>query len=162
MNHWCEDYSLSLYNEGDHRHASYTPPQEVNKPHSTEYGSIQVELVACTSHDHELYKEDNGSVYYHLEEATRRTIYSASIKPFQRGKDGCGAWLALTSQYAGNDKWEAELKRQDDLLHQCQWKGQNTFPLEGFIGQHHNAFISMQQCAEHVSYQLPNEHTWVG
>ena len=20
----------------------------------------------------------------------------------------------------------------------------------------------MQQCAEHVSYQLPNEHTWVG
>ena len=138
------------------------PPQEVNKPHSTEHGSIEVELVAHASHDHELYKEDNWSVYYHLEEATRRTIYSASIKPFQCGKDGHGAWLALTSQYAGNDKWEAELKRQDDLLHQRQWKKQNTFPLEGFIGQHCNAFISMQQCAEHVSYQLPNEHTWVG
>ena len=136
-----------------------TPPQEVNKPHSTEYGSIEVELIARASHDHELYKEDNGSVYYHLEEATRGTIYSASIKPIQRGKNGRGAWLALTSQYAGNNKWEAELKRQDNLLHQCQWKGQNTFPLEGFIGQHRNAFGSMQQCAEHVSYQLPNEHT---
>ena len=139
-----------------------TPPQEVNKPHSTEYGSIEVELIARASHDHELYKEDNGSVYYHLEEATRGTIYSASIKPIQQGKNGRGAWLALTSQYAGNNKWEAELKRQDNLLHQCQWKGQNTFPLEGFIGQHRNAFVSMQQCAEHVSYQLPNEHTRVG
>ena len=138
------------------------PPQEANKPHSTEHGSIEAELIARASHDHELYKEDNGSVYYHLEVATRGTIYSASIKPFQRGKDGRGAWLALTSQYAGNDKWEAELKRQDDLLHQHQWKGQNTFPLEGFIGQHRNAFVSMQQCAEHVSYQLPNKHTWVG
>ena len=138
------------------------PPQEANKPHSTEYGSIEVELVARASHDHELYKEDNGSVYYHLEKATRGTIYSASIKPFQRGKDGRGAWLALTSQYAGNDKWEVKLKRQDDLLQQRQWKGQNTFPLEEFIAQHRNAFVSMQQCDEHISYQLPNKHTWVG
>ena len=138
------------------------PPQEANKPHSTEYGSIEVEFIACASHDHELYKEDNMSVYYHLEEATCGTIYSASIKPFQRGKDGCGEWLALTSQYAGNDKWVAELKRQDDLLHQCQWKGQKPFPLEGLIGQHCNAFVSMQQCAEHVSYQLPTKHTRVG
>ena len=138
------------------------PPQEANKPHSTEYGSIEVELVARASHDHELYKEGNGSIYYHLEEAMHRTTYLASTKPFQHAKDGRGARLALTSQYAGNDKWEAEIKRQDDLLHQCQWKGQNTFPLEGFIGQHHNAFISMQQCAEHVSYQLPNEHMHVG
>ena len=138
------------------------PLQEANKPHSTEYGSIEVELIACASHDHELYKEDNRSVYYHLEEATCGTIYSASIKPFQRGKDGCGAWLALTSQYAGNDKWEAELKRQDDLLHECQWKGQKPFTLEGLIGQHRNAFVSMQQCAEHVSYQLRSKHTRVG
>ena len=120
------------------------PPQEANKPHSTEYGSIQVELVARASHDHELYKEGNGSIYYHLEEAMHRTTYLVSTKPFQHAKDGRGARLALTSQYAGNDKWEAEIKRQDDLLHQCQWKGQNTFPLERFIGQHHNAFISMQ------------------
>ena len=28
--------------------------------------------------------------------------------------------------------------------------------------QHRNAFVSMQQCAEHVSYQLPNKHTQVG
>ena len=138
------------------------PTQANNKPHSTVYGSIEVELVARTSHDHELYREDNASVYYHLEEATRGTTYAASIKPYQRNKDGRGAWTALTSQYAGQDKWEAEIKRQDDLLHTRVWKGQNSFPLEGFIAQHRNAYVSMQQCADHVSYQLPNEHTRVG
>ena len=96
-----------------------------------------------------------------MEEATRGTVYAASIKPFQPGKDGRGAWLALTNQYAGKDKWEAELKKQDDLLHTRIWKGQSNFPLEGFIGQHRNAFVSMQQCAAHVEYQLQNSHTRV-
>ena len=65
-------------------------------------------------------------------------------------------------QYAGKDKWESEIKQQGDLLHTQQWKGQSNFPLEGFITQHWNAFVSMQQCADHVEYQLPNEHTQVG
>ena len=37
-----------------------------------------------------------------------------------------------------------------------------NFQLEGFIAQHHNAFVSMQQCAEHIAYQLPNKLTRVG
>ena len=44
--------------------------------------------------------------------------YAASINLFQRCKDGQSAWFALTTQYAGKDKWEAEIKWQDDLL-QC-------------------------------------------
>ena len=68
----------------------------------------------------------------------------------------------LTSQYSGRGKWESEICRQDDLLHNRVWKGQSNFPLEGFIAQHRNAFVSMQQCAKHVSFQLPNEHTRVG
>ena len=63
------------------------------------------------------------------------------------------------TQYAGRDKWEAEIKHQDDLLHTHQWEGQSKFPLEGFIAHHQNAFVSMQQCEEHVEYQLPDEHT---
>ena len=49
----------------------------------------------------------------------------------------------------------------DDLLHKRVWKGHLTFPLEGFIAQLLNAFVSMQQCVEHVEYQLPNSHTRV-
>ena len=89
-------------------------------------------------------------------------MYTALIKPFQHAKNRRGAYAALTSQYAGRDKWESEIHRQDDLLHNQVWKGQSNFPLEGFVAQHLNAFVSMQQCAEHVSFQLLNEHMKVG
>ena len=133
-----------------------------HQPHATEFGSVEAEMVARASHTHALYRDDNSSVYHHLEEATRTTIYAASIKPFQRGKDGRGAWLALVRQYAGKDKWEAEIEKQDALLHDRVWKGQSNFSLESFISQHRNAFVSMQACAEHVQYQLPTEFTRVG
>jgi hypothetical protein len=81
---------------------------------------------------------------------------------FQRRKDGRGAWLALLNQYAGNDKWEAEIKIQDAVLHTRTWKGQSNFSLESFISQHRNAYVSMEDCAENFQYQLPNQHSRVG
>ena len=115
---------------------------------------MEEELIARASHTHALFTDDNSVVYYHLEKATRGTSYAASIKPFTRAKDGRGAWKALTSQYAGKDKWEAEIKRQEQLLHTRIWKGQSNFSLENFISQHRNAYVSMQASAEHVQYQL--------
>ena len=138
------------------------PPLAPNQPHSTEHGSVEGELIARASHTYALFRDDDSVVYYHLEEATRGTSYAASIKPFQRGKDGRGAWKALTSQYAGKDKWEAEIKCQEQLLHTRIWKGQSNFSQENFISQHRNAYVSMPASAEHVQYQLPNEHSRVG
>ena len=69
------------------------------------------------SHTHTLYRYDNASVHYLLEEATRDTSFSASIKPFQRTKNEQYSWLAILRQYDGDDKWEVELKTQDALLH---------------------------------------------
>ena len=134
------------------------PALLAGQPHSEMHGSIEAELVARASHTHALYRDDNSSVYHLLEEATRTTSYAASITPFQRTKNGRSAWLALTSQYAGQDKWEQELKKQDDMLHTRVWRGQSNFTLERFIQQHRNAFVSMQSCAQHVQYQLPTEH----
>ena len=75
------------------------PTLAPNQPHSTEHGSVESELIARASHTHALFRDDNSVVYYHLEEATRGTSYAASIKPFQKVKDGRGAWKALASQY---------------------------------------------------------------
>ena len=141
---------------------SLSPPNLNNQPYAEKYGSIEAELIARASHDHALFREDNQEVYYKLEEATRGTTYAASIKPFQQSKDGRGAWLALVSQYAGVDKWETELKKQEKVIHTRPWKGQSNYSLEKFVSMHRNAFISMQQCAQHVSYQLPNDHSRVG
>ena len=112
-----------------------------NQPHSTEHESVESELVAKAAHTHALFRDDISVVYYHLEEVTRGTSYAASIKPFQRGIDGRGAWKALTSQCADKDKWEAEIKPQEQLL--------DKMP------------VSMQASAEHVQYQLQNEHSRV-
>jgi hypothetical protein len=133
-----------------------------NQPHTNEHEPFTGELVARASHEHALFRDDNASAYHYLEEATRSTACIASIKPFQRRKDGRRAWLALLGQYAGNDKWEAEIKIQEAVLHTRTWKAQTNFSLESFISQHRNAYVSMEACAEHIQYQLPNQHSRVG
>jgi hypothetical protein len=134
----------------------------IGKPHTLEHGSVEGDMIARASHTHALFRDDNATVYYFLEEATRGTPYAASLKPFQRTKNGRGALESIRKQYAGKDKWDAEIKRQDDLLHNRVWKGQSNFSLEKFVVQHRNAFDSMTQCAQHVQFQLPNEYTRVG
>ena len=138
------------------------PALATDQPFSTENRSLEGELISRASHTHGLFPDDSADVYYKLEEATRGTSYADSIKPFQRRKDGRGAFLALQSQYAGTDKWEAEIKRQSTLLHTRKWKGQSNFSLERFVQQHRTAYVSMQACSQHVAYQLPNEHSRVG
>ena len=39
------------------------------QPHSEENGSLEVELVQLTSHDHPLFRNDNGDVYDRMEQA---------------------------------------------------------------------------------------------
>jgi hypothetical protein len=133
--------------------------QAAGTPHSVQHEAIDAEMIARASHGHPLFREDNSSVYYKLEEAMRATSYAASIKPYQRTKNGRNAWLALSNQYAGKDKLETEIKRHEQFMHTRTWKGQSNFTLERFIAQHQNALVSMQAAAEHVTYQTPNSHS---
>ena len=142
--------------------AAVCPPLKLDQPYSEENGSIEEDMVARASHASGLFKADNASVYYKIEEATRSTTYAASIAPYQKAKNGRAAFLALQAQYAGDDKWELELKKQDSILHSRKWKGQSNFCLEKYIQLHRNAFVSMQACTTHVAFQLPNEFTRVG
>ena len=120
-----------------------------NQPHSEEHGSVENELIAQASHAHPLFREDNSAMYYHLEEATQGTTYTALIKPFQQCRDGHDSWFTLMNQYAGRDKWEAEIKCKDNLLHAWLWKHQSNFLLEGFIAQHQNACVCAAMCYTH-------------
>ena len=101
-----------------------TPPLMPNQTYAAEFGSVEEEMIAHATHTHPLYHNDNAYLYFYSEEATRSTMYTSSIQPYSRLKDGCGAWIAITNHYAGKDKWGAELKKQDDLLHTCKWKVQ--------------------------------------
>jgi hypothetical protein len=113
--------------------------QAAGTPHSTEHEAIETELIARAAHGHALFREDNLGVYYKLEEATRATSYATSIKPFQRTKNGRMAWQGLSNQFTGNDKWEAKIKRHEQLvLHTRLWKGQSNCTLERSFFQHPN------------------------
>jgi hypothetical protein len=137
------------------------PPLIARHPHSAEHASVEGELIARLSHASPVFRDDNHAVYHFLEEATRGTVYGKTLKPFTRSKNGREAYLSVISQHAGEDKWNKELKAQESFLQTRLWKGNSNFSLEKFIEQHRSAYISMQQCAEHVNYQLPNETTRV-
>lgn len=171
---WSEAFTDFLHRVNGVRHAplayviraeatvpAAAPRLATNRPYSAEHGSVEGELIARLSHDHPLFRDDNAKVYYFLEEATRSTQYSSSLKPYQRAKDGRAAFMALISQHAGVDKWERELKSQETFLTTRVWKGNTNFSLDKFIEQHRAAYISMEQCSLHVAFQLPNETTRV-
>ena len=141
-------------------------PQPINsqatgKPFSEEHGSVEAELIARASHNHALFRDDNAKLYHHIEEATRGTVYAASIQPFQKTKAGKEAWEAITSQFAGDDKWDKLLKDQEEIIHKRKWQGNGSFRLENFVAQHRNAFVLLTQCSQRVDYQLPNDMTRV-
>ena len=72
-------------------------------------------MITLTSHTSGLFKTNSTLVYYKLEEATRTTTYAASIATLRKKKDSRTAFITLQSQYAGDDKWELEIKKQDNI-----------------------------------------------
>jgi len=108
-----------------------------------------------------VHAEDNAKVFDAVEVATRTAKYASSIAPFQRTKNGRAALMALRSQHAGDDKWTTARDQANEVLHKRVWKGQTQFTLESFIAQHRNAYVQLQQVAEKIPHQLPNEFTRV-
>ena len=137
------------------------PALLANRSYSEEHGSVMDELIARATHDHTKFKDDNEKLYSFLEEATRGTQYASSIRPYSRAKNGREAYLALKRQYAGKDKWQAEIKKQENFIHTRVWKGNSNFTLESFITQHRAAHVSLERCAQSVPHQIPNERTRV-
>ena len=124
-------------------------------------GSVLNDLIARLSHDHPLYSTDNAKVYSALEEASRGTAYSSTVKAFSRRRDGRSAWLALVSSHAGNDKWESLQKENTRWLMNTKWNGL-TYSLEKFCNHHRSRFVNLEEAKNHVDFQLPTAHTRVG
>lgn len=124
-------------------------------------GSVLNDLIARLSHNHPLFKTDNAKVYSALEEATRSTAYSSTVKAFSRRRDGRSAWQAIVSSHAGSDKWELLQKENNLWLLNTKWNGR-TYSLEKFCNQHRTRYVNLEEAKNHVDFQLPTEHTRVG
>ena len=138
----------------------FTDPLVAGKAYGSS-GSIIDELIARLTHADPLYKSDNASVYSMMEEATRGTIYASTVKPYSRKKDGRSAWKSMVSSHAGTDKWEQLQKDRSKFMMNTKWNGRN-YSLEKFTGIHRSSYISLQEAAAHINFQLPTDHTRVG
>ena len=76
------------------------------------YELVEDDIIARDTYNQTLYHDDNALLYFYLKEATRSTMYTSSIQPYSRRKDGSGAWFPITNQYARKDKWGDKLKKQ--------------------------------------------------
>ena len=114
------------------------------------------------THTDPLYISDNAMVYSLLEEATRGTVFSSTVKPFAKGKNGRAAWLSMVSSHAGQDKWEQMQKDKMKFIMNAKWNGR-TYSLEKFTGIHRTAYVQLEEASSHVNFQLPtDQHTRVG
>ena len=146
-------------------HNEVIPKNEVDDPllpdkSYRKSGSLIDELIQRIDHDSLLYRSDNVTLYTMLEEATRNSIYSTTIKPYSRKKDGRSTWNTMISLHASTDKWEKLQKECIRFLMNSIWNGR-TYRLEKFMNFHRTLFIQLEEAATRTNSQLPNDHTRV-
>ena len=96
-----------------------------------------------------------------MEEATHSTVYAASIKHFQRKRDGKAAYGAIIKQYTGDDKWTDEVTKKDSLIYNDKLKGTGNFALERSCAAYRNTFEQLTLASGHIPYHLPTQYTRV-
>jgi len=138
-----------------------TPPaRQAGDPHSMETGSIEGDLTAHMTHNHPIYKVDNGLVFDMIKNAVWGHDVAATIAPFRCARDGCGALLTLKSQHAGKAIYDQLVKKAENVLKNRQWSGTTTsITLQQYMGLQRKAFITLSECAEQipVAMEVPNE-----
>ncbi len=87
----------------------------------------------------------------------RRRRPSSSIAPFHKTRDGQGALNALKSQHAGKAVYDRLVKEAEQMLFNKVWNGNTPTSLASHMGAQRKAWISMQECADHVPVDVPNE-----
>ena len=105
--------------------AAPAPPFAIDQPYSEEHGGLEDELIAQAFHSHALFKFDNWEVHQLVEQVIRdnNQDYAATIVSFVGAKNGRGAVLAMKSQHAGKDAWEANIHRSEDFTKNQVWSG---------------------------------------
>ena len=131
-------------------------PLAIDLPYAEEFGSVEEELAAYCTHEHPRFRQDNATVFTILEKALRNTAFYSTLRPFSRSKNGREAWIALRSQYLGEDKRRAEIREVEDILNNREWKGISNQKLEKYASLHRWCNERLKQIAEHTDYQLPD------
>ena len=89
-----------------------------------------------------------------IEEAVRNTSCASTVKSFSRTKNGRGAFLALASNHAGDEKYRIIAKKRINFLQNVKWNGRQ-YPLESHVSNHRVAFDEITECSNHITVAVP-------
>ena len=166
---WCESFKHYLHNTFGVRKVplSYiirtevTVEAEADNPLQPNCaygasGSIIQDLINCSSHTHPLYQTDNSTVYSFIEQASRNSQYLTTIKPFERRKDGRGAYFALINAHVTDDKWDRIQKDNMKWIMSLKWNGKKI-ALEQFCSLHWAKYEQLVELATHLPFQVSDE-----
>ena len=104
-----------------------------DQTHLIEHGSVKYEYESCLLHSDVRFRNDNGTLFGYLEEATRGTTFVSSIKTYKLTCNGRASWLALNMQYAGERKWREQFKTALVYVSGTKWNGSTNITLERYI-----------------------------
>jgi hypothetical protein len=113
--------------------------------------------MAGMPHNHPLFKVDNGLTFDMIEMSVCGHDVAATIAPFCRAWDGCGALLALQSQHAGKAIYDQLVKDAENILKNRTWLGNTLVTLSQHMGLHCKAYITLTECTEHIPVEIPND-----
>ena len=92
-------------------------------------------------------------VFRLLQEMLVDTPHLSSIKPFQRTRDGRGAFLALQRHNMGDSKWDKVIEDAETMVQSRIWNGKNAhFPLKVHINKHQEAHNDFIRASQHTDY----------
>jgi hypothetical protein len=104
---------------------------------STDYATVQEEMVARMPHTHLAYREDNIKVWEILRDSLHETEAFHWIKGSERRRDGRSAYAALTTHYLGASKNEALRNQADTRLMKTFYGGEkNKFDWSKYVSVH--------------------------
>ena len=138
------------------------PPLRPGYPFSDLYGSVSEELVHRATYDHPLFREDSKKVLQFLDEALTGTSYSHTISKFRRANNGREAFLAVSAQHGGLDKWKTAKDKALADMRNSTWNGTGTITVSSFINKHRTAFDDLERCSVHIAaVEVPSERARV-
>jgi len=98
----------------------------------------------------------------YLDEALTGTSYSHTISKFRRSNNGREAFLAVSAQHGGLDKWKAAKDKAVADMRNSSWNGAGTLTVSSFINKHRTAFDDLERCSVHITaVEVPSEQARV-
>jgi hypothetical protein len=133
------------------------PPTAQDPP--TDYATVQEEMMARMPHTHIAFRADNIKVWEIIRDSLHETEAFNWIKGSECRRDGCSAYIALTTHYLGASKNESLRNQADTRLMKTFYGGEkNKFDWSKYVSVHKRCHNARMTKSGNYSMALPHRN----